>query len=352
MPTINLTANGRDQELILAYLTENASDTLADKINNGVPFEKDGKQLINKKDLDGFMKFACDEARKLAAKDSNSACVEDSVVYGWAIHYFEEDGIQGKLFNPDGTEYKPPAPIKKTTATSKPTSTVAPTPPKPKTQFSFFDMLDDKKDEQKTEIPKQTDDNEPIEQADEPSVEEIADALQKAVDEKHGVKPEQPKKELSLFFVQYMDLKRQHPEDVVLSRLGDFYEAFVGDAVTLSDEFDLTLTGRDVGLESRVPMVGFPYHAADSYIAKIRYKHNVVIIESNGDIAVLNRTAPPICKDDLPDDDIEELSETEMREFDGDIQEPKEMPPYSPTTVDKEIVVYLGELLDGKVDIA
>ena len=80
MTTINLTANGRDQELILAYLTENASDVLADKINNSVLFEKDGKQLINRKDLDGFMKFACDEARKLAVKGSNSACVEDSVV--------------------------------------------------------------------------------------------------------------------------------------------------------------------------------------------------------------------------------------------------------------------------------
>lgn len=109
MPIINLTAKGRDQELILAYLTENASDVLADKINNGVPFEKDGKQLINRKDLNGFMNFACDEAKKLADKGSRSAAVEDSVVYGWAIHYFEEDSIQGKLYNPDGTEYKPPA---------------------------------------------------------------------------------------------------------------------------------------------------------------------------------------------------------------------------------------------------
>ena len=348
MPTINLTANGRDQELILAYLTDNASDILADKINNGVPFEKDGKQLINKKDLDGFMKFACDEARKLAAKGSNSACVEDYVVYDWATHYFEEDSIHGKLFNPDGTEYTP-APCRKV---ETPKSVVKPTTPKPKTQFSFFDMLDEKKDEQKTEIPKQTDDNEPVEQADEPSIEKIADALQQAVDEKHGVKPEQPKKELAIFFVQYMDLKRQHPEDIVLSRLGDFYEAFDNDAVTLSDELNLTLTGRDVGLDSRVPMIGFPDHAADNYIAKIRYKHNVVIIESNGDIATLTKSAIPVCKDDLPDDEIEELSETEMREFDGDIQEPKDMPLYSPTTVDKEIAVHLGELLDGKVDIA
>ena len=53
MTTLNLTANGKAQELILAYLQENASDVLAEKINNGVTVEKDGKTLISKKDLDG-----------------------------------------------------------------------------------------------------------------------------------------------------------------------------------------------------------------------------------------------------------------------------------------------------------
>ena len=90
MTTLNLTANGKPQELILAYLQENASDVLAEKINSGTPFEKDGKKLINKKTLDGFMRFAMDEAKKLAEKGASSAFVEDKVVYGWAIHYFEE----------------------------------------------------------------------------------------------------------------------------------------------------------------------------------------------------------------------------------------------------------------------
>ena len=53
MTNLNLTANGKPQELILAYLQENVSDVLAEKINNGVYIEKDGKTLINKKDLDG-----------------------------------------------------------------------------------------------------------------------------------------------------------------------------------------------------------------------------------------------------------------------------------------------------------
>ena len=53
------------------------------------------------------MKYASSEARKFASKGANSACVEDKVVYGWAVHYFEEDSIEGTLFNADGTEYKP-----------------------------------------------------------------------------------------------------------------------------------------------------------------------------------------------------------------------------------------------------
>ena len=86
---LNLTAQNKQEELILNYLQNNASETLADKINNGTSFEKDGKPLLNKKTLAGFMKYACDEARKLAEKGANSACIDVQTVYGWAIHYFE-----------------------------------------------------------------------------------------------------------------------------------------------------------------------------------------------------------------------------------------------------------------------
>ena len=113
---LTLKANDSSQEKIKKYLEENASEVLAEKINNGVVIEKDGKKLVNKKNLDGFMRFACDEARKQAAKGANSACVDDAVVYGWAIHYFEEESIEGVLYNEDGTEYKPP---RKTVSTPK-----------------------------------------------------------------------------------------------------------------------------------------------------------------------------------------------------------------------------------------
>ena len=137
MTKLNLEATSREQEIVKTYLEENASETLAEKINNGTPVEKDGKQLINRKTLDGFMRYACDEARKLAAKGASSACVEDMVVFGWAIHYFEEDGIEGTLYNADGTEYKPVR-----TPASKPTTTVkAVAKPQPAPQMTLFDFM-------------------------------------------------------------------------------------------------------------------------------------------------------------------------------------------------------------------
>ena len=98
-------------------------------------------------------------------------------------------------------------------------------------------------------------------------------------------------------------------------RLGDFYEVFGDDAVTLSDELGLTLTGRDVGLESRVPMIGFPYHAADNYLQKIIQKHKVAVAETPDDVKLLPE----------PEEDDDELTEDEMREFDGDIEEPQDL---------------------------
>ena len=100
---LNLEAKTKEQELILEYLEKNVSDTLGEKINRGVRFNKDGIELVNRKNLDGFFSYATEEARKLATKGASSACVRDDVVYGWAIHYFEEDSIEGTLFNLDGT---------------------------------------------------------------------------------------------------------------------------------------------------------------------------------------------------------------------------------------------------------
>ena len=131
--TINLTANGFSQERIKAYLETNASEALAKKINDGTPITKDGKILTNRKNLDGFMNYAHGEAKKLLEKGSQCACVDDDTVFGWAIHYFEEDSIIGILFTADGEEYKT-APKKEEKPKKIPPKTVEKPTQKPKAE--------------------------------------------------------------------------------------------------------------------------------------------------------------------------------------------------------------------------
>lgn len=69
--------------------------------------------------------------------------------------------------------------------------------------------------------------------------------------------------------VHYNKIKEKYPDCVVFYRLGDFYEMFFDDAVRVSKMLDLTLTGRDCGLDEKAPMCGVPYHAADEYISKL-----------------------------------------------------------------------------------
>ena len=148
MKELNITATTSEEQRIKAYLEENASDTLRDKIENGVPYEKDGLTLINRKTLSGFMEYACEEARKQAKKGARSACIEDPVVFDWAIHYFEEDSIIGTLYNADGTPYKQetrknvPTIVKTTTTQEKPAiQTLALDKNQVPGQSSFFDDL-------------------------------------------------------------------------------------------------------------------------------------------------------------------------------------------------------------------
>ncbi len=74
---------------------------------------------------------------------------------------------------------------------------------------------------------------------------------------------------LSQMMQHYLSVKDKYPDAVLFYRLGDFYEMFFDDAVKVSKILDLTLTGRDCGLEERAPMCGIPFHSADTYIAKL-----------------------------------------------------------------------------------
>ena len=106
MIKLKLETNTEEERLIKEYLENNVSEILADKINNGTKILKDNKQLLNKKDLKGFLNYASEEAKKLVEKGARVAVVHHDTVFNWAIHYFEEDSIEGTLYNEDGTEYK------------------------------------------------------------------------------------------------------------------------------------------------------------------------------------------------------------------------------------------------------
>ena len=86
---------------------------------------------------------------------------------------------------------------------------------------------------------------------------------------------------------QYMDVKQKHSDCIVLFRLGDFYEMFFDDAKLVSKELELTLTGKDCGLQERAPMCGVPYHAAATYISRlVENGHKVAICEQLTDPAL------------------------------------------------------------------
>lgn len=74
---------------------------------------------------------------------------------------------------------------------------------------------------------------------------------------------------LSGMMQHYLSMKEKYPDCILFYRLGDFYEMFFDDAVKVSKMLELTLTGRDCGLEERAPMCGVPFHAADNYIARL-----------------------------------------------------------------------------------
>ncbi len=270
---LNLTAQNKQEELVLKYLRDNASDVLANKINNGTPFEKDGKNFTNKKTLSDFMKYACDEAKSLAEKGATSAYIDDQTVYGWAIHFFEEDSIEGTLYTLDGAEYKPTVKrVESNAVKAKPEHKK-----QENVQFSFFDNLteQDVKDNETDNSSVDTDENEDIEQ--------------NGNNEQTPVASNTPNE---TFFEKYQALQQQNTAYVIAYRLGDFYEILGDKAVAIAREIDLTLTSRDCGLQERVPLVGFPYHAAEIYFKKVSVHHDILVVETNGQTRIISKTKP------------------------------------------------------------
>lgn len=288
MIKLNIETKNKEQEILKAYLEENASETLAGKINNGVKIQKHNKTLINKKTLDTFMRYAYEEARKLVEKGANCACIEDKTVFAWAMHYFEEDSIEGILLNEDGSEYKkvPPTPPKQIEK-----------PKKENNQQSFFDMLD---------LSTNTQENEDKTEEKEEIIEEV-------------------KQELPDWYLKYVDTQESYPDSLVFIKLGDFYEAFGESANIISKEMNLTLTKKNFDT-LKVDMAGFPYHVKDDYIAKVKDKYNCIVIE-NDNVEFIQKQEPKQEKVETISVDIHNQ------------------------TFDKFLLKTISALLDGKVKL-
>ena len=352
MITLNLTATTTEEKVLKEYLEQNVSEILVDKINNGVPVVKDGKQLISRKTLAGFMKFATEEAKKQAENGAASACVHSAVVFGWAIHYFEEDNILGTLYNEDGTEYKAPKPAPKTkkaaastTATDTPAVVSAPAPKKdnPTGQLTMFDFMDEPTEDE-------TATDEAVEDTAVDAVVEVAEQTAEVVpedDEEEPVIEEKPpeKPKILPLYEKYQHYQAESPNTVVAMRVGDFFEIFGESAVTVAKELSMTLTSRDCGLSERVPMIGYPFHAADTYREKIRAFTNIAVIDGEQ----MNFYPKIEAEISLPPNYaiIEETGEIVELPTAEETKEPQGEDPYA----DMDLMYKIYMLLDQKIDI-
>ncbi len=357
MVTLNLETKSETQQRLKTFLEQNASEILTDKINNGVYIEKDEKRLLNKKDLSGFVKYATEQAKQQAAKGETGAFVEDDTVFGWLIHYFEENDIIGTLYNEDGVEYQPAKPK---TATA-PSATYTPPKAAPKPQMSIFDMMTNESTENS--------DNSSISPP-QPQIAVKAEETTKKIITP-AISADKPNKQPFVFYQTYLKLIDRYEGFLILLRLGDFYEAFNDHATTLANELNLTLTGRDCGLDERVPIVGIPEHAVYDYINKIvEHGYKVILAEDLDNVLVFKNV------DEYEEpEEVTAMSVEEMREFDSYVDEDTdELPTVSKITegveledyddctellnaeaakaFDQEVICIISDLLDGQITLA
>ena len=307
---LNLQTQSNEQEILLAYLEQNASDALAEKINNGIPVSKNGTQLIMKKDLTGFMKYATEEARKAAPKGATSACIEDKTVFGWLMHYFEEDSIEGRYFNLDGTLYTP---LKKETnkaAPAKPKDNPKPQP-KQETELTLFDMLAAATEQEKAitesepepvmtepvaanpipQAPVESTFIDPFEGNDNlppvafsSELDPTEGEIQATIIEYQEIElpvvdiEEPPAPPLLAHYEKWLAVQQQYPQALVLIIVDNDMEIYGEHARQLSDLFMLKLDSRDFGKYGRLPKVRFPYTDFEQYFDRMNCRYEMALI--------------------------------------------------------------------------
>lgn len=307
---LNLQTQGKEQEILLAYLEQNASAALAEKINNGIPANKNGTQLVMKKDLTGFMKYATEEARKAAPKGATSACVEDKTVFGWLMHYFEEDSIEGRYFHPDGTPYTPPKKETKKSAPAKPKDNPK-LQPKQEAELTLFDMLAAAKEQEKAipenkpepvmtepetivpepEAPVESTFIDPFEGSEDlppmafsSELDPTADEIQATMEEYSQIEApvvdleDPPEPPLLAHYEKMLEVRQQYPQATILMIVDQDMEVYGAPAKVLSQVLMLKLDHRDFGWYGCLPRIRFPYTDFERYFDEMNNRYELALI--------------------------------------------------------------------------
>lgn len=104
------------------------------------------------------------------------------------------------------------------------------------------------------------------------------------------------REKVSAMMRQYLDIKDRYPDCLLFFRVGDFYEMFFDDAIKASKSAELTLTGKDCGLDERAPMCGVPYHSVNTYLKKL--------IDSGFKVAICEQLTEPSASKDIVERDV------------------------------------------------
>ena len=294
---LNLQTQSKEQEILLAYLEQNAGVALAEKINNGIPANKNGTQLVMKKDLTGFMKYATEEARKAAPKGATSACVENKTVFSWLMHYFEEDSIEGRYFNLNGTPYTPPKKETKKSAPAKPKEN-SKLQSKQEAELTLFDMLE-AATEQDVAIPeskpapvmteletidpfKGNEDLPPMAFSSE--LDPTEDEIQAAMEEYSQMETpvvdleEPPEPPLLAHYEKMLEVQQEYPQAAILMIVDKDMEVYGEPATVLSQVLMLKLDHRDFGRYGCLPRIRFPYTDFEQYFDRMNERYELALI--------------------------------------------------------------------------
>ena len=202
--------------------------------------------------------------------------------------------------------------------------------------MSMFDLFDEPETEaeETTEADEYDDEEVALGTAVE-APESLVEDEEPEVEEVPAMEVKEPKKPvISPLFTRYQGYREEHPNAVIVMRIGDFYEIFGDAAENASKLLELTVVSRDFGLSERVPMIGFPYHKANTYMEKLRAFTDTVVVESETEKRLLPKYQP--------------VEGFEVDTTTGEIIEPEQAPdPYA----DTELMYSLYMLLDQKVEI-